>query len=157
MSALKAFFVALAIFLLLGCAQHNPQNPNDITSFKVTYQEHAGMLVGVYTKITVESDGLAIKEERKYRAQLEVKNITLNETELADFKKMLAEADVFSYANRYDCYHQFPFACMTDQSGYSVQFVINSKEKNVSIYGTEPPQSLVGIMKKMQEIGDKVG
>ncbi|MBS3134137.1 hypothetical protein J4214_02805 [Candidatus Woesearchaeota archaeon] len=105
------------------------------------------------SKITINKDGQVYYEEKiGYTDTSTIKTKKLSEGELKGLLDLIKNVDIFSYNEIYICKQD----CPTDMPSQRIKFIINEKEKEISII--EPaviPEDLEKILDKIKDIQKK--
>jgi len=142
----------IGIFLIILYVQQQKYK-NEILTIEVTYSIGNGW-TGWNEILTINNNGSVIFEEQQpFEGNKTIKSIQLSPKEINEFKKLVNDANVFDLQDNYDCEPN----CPTDQSSSFVKFVINDKEKTISMYVPgEMPEKFEQILEKIGVLEQKI-
>jgi hypothetical protein len=135
--------LTLCALFLPGCVVQNEQQNRDIQVFYSTGSSWTGW----QKNITVDNSGLVyFAEQRPTEGRPINKSYQMNESKKREFRELIFNADVFGLEDSYSCMQD----CPTDRPASSIRFVIDGKEKNISI--GPPAEMPEGLKKILEEI-----
>ena len=123
-------------------------------AIEVIYRVRGG-LVPVDNVLTITNNGYLIYVEKEYPMEESVTTkLKLSPEELKEFRKLILEADVFSFEDKY---REPPF--FHDRPAQIIVFNVNGKTKKISLRASEgptkKPDSLTEILNKIYEFRKK--
>jgi hypothetical protein len=143
------FFWILPFLLMMGIFLSGCTQKKEFSNFDITLDVSGG-IAGVRYKLTIDNDGIV--SYTYFGRHTTTKQSQLSDVELRELKKLVNDANVFSFKDEYSCEP----SCVRD--GYSgiITFIIDGEEKTIFIgdigFNKKIPNDLIEIIHKIEEL-----